>query len=366
MNHDDLFHSIYYTPEKEASFSGIKSLHKVAKKSDNRITEDETRKWLQKELTYSLHYPIRKHFKRNKIIASAPFELVQMDLCDMTEYASSNNNYRYILTAVDVFSKIGFAETLKNKEAQTVCDAVKSFIIIHKPHMIQTDLGTEFKNKIVMKMLRDSGIHLYFAYNKEIKASVVERFNRTLKDKMHRYFTSKGTRRYTNVLQQLVSSYNHTNHRSIGMKPIEVLNANPEDVFTKLYGVRTVRDTIAFPGVREPLIDIGSSVRVRYITGIMEKGYLPGYSDQVYTISKHVKGYPRIMYQVKDHEGNILPRKLYREDLQKVPIDTRYRVERVLRKRQAPDGTTEVRVKWLNFPSTSNSWVKEREIGDVS
>jgi len=71
-------------------------------------------------------------------------------------------------------------------------------------------------------MLRRHGIHFYTSENKDLKASVVERFNRTFKTKMYRYFTYANTRRYVVVLDDLVRSYNNTYHRSIGMAPIEV------------------------------------------------------------------------------------------------------------------------------------------------
>jgi len=64
----------------------------------------------------------------------------------------------------------------------------------------------------------------------DLKASVVERFNRTLKTKMYRYFTHANTRRYVDVLDDLVHTYNNTYHRSIGMAPVEVGPHNENDV----------------------------------------------------------------------------------------------------------------------------------------
>jgi len=66
--------------------------------------------------------------------------------------------------------------------------------------MLQSDKGTEFFNSTFQQMLRRHGIHFYTSENENIKASVVERFNRTLKTKMYRYFTFENTRRYTDVL----------------------------------------------------------------------------------------------------------------------------------------------------------------------
>ena len=71
-------------------------------------------------------------------------------------------------------------------------------------------------------MLRRRGIKFYTSENEDLKAAVVERFNRTLKTKMFRYFTHVNTRRYLDVLDDLLHSYNNTHHRSIGMAPSEV------------------------------------------------------------------------------------------------------------------------------------------------
>src|SRR6218665_2265865 len=85
-------------------------------------------------------------------------------------------------------------------------------------------------------MLRKNAIKFYTTENSDTKASVVERFNRTLKTKMWKYFTYKNNQRYIDVLQDLVHSYNNTYHRSINMTPTEV-NIEKEDYISKrLYG----------------------------------------------------------------------------------------------------------------------------------
>ena len=87
-------------------------------------------------------------------------------------------------------------------------------------------------------MLKAEGIHFYTT-NSEVKASIVERFNRTLKSRMRRYFTWKNTLKYIDVLPQLVKSYNHSYHRSIGMKPAEVNGRNESIVWKRLYTYTT-------------------------------------------------------------------------------------------------------------------------------
>ena len=76
---------------------------------------------------------------------------------------------------------------------------------------LRTDKGTEFINESFQQYLKKQGIQFYTAKN-EPKAAVVERVNRTLKSKLYRYFTGVTSLRYTDVLQDIVDSYNNTYH----------------------------------------------------------------------------------------------------------------------------------------------------------
>jgi len=101
--------------------------------------------------------------------------------------------------------------------------------------MLQTDKGTEFLNAMFQRMLAVNDIHWYSTENEDIKASVVERFNQTLKTKMLRYFTYKNLPRYIDVLPKLVASYNASYHRSIGVSPNEVNASNEDHVRKRLF-----------------------------------------------------------------------------------------------------------------------------------
>ena len=81
------------------------------------------------------------------------------------------------------------------------------------PNMVQSDEGTEFLNSTFQGKLKRCGIKFYTSKNEDLKVSVIERFNKTLKSKMYRYFTHKNTRRYVDVLDDMLHSYNNTQHR---------------------------------------------------------------------------------------------------------------------------------------------------------
>ena len=87
-------------------------------------------------------------------------------------------------------------------------------------------------------MLKRHDIKFYTSENEDIKAAIIERFNRTLKTKMYRYFTAKNTRRHVDVLPDLLHSYNQTYHRSIDMVPVEVDDTNEHMVRARLYPLK--------------------------------------------------------------------------------------------------------------------------------
>ena len=101
---------------------------------------------------------------------------------------------------------------LKSKTGLEVANALKKIFKERKPDKLWVDMGGEFYNREVQKL-----VSLYSTENEE-KSTVVERWNRTMKEKMFKYFSANSTRRYIDVLDELVEQYNNTKHSSIGIR----------------------------------------------------------------------------------------------------------------------------------------------------
>ena len=171
------------------------------------------------ELADELHKPIRRKFQKRVVFAKGVDEIWAADLVDMQSFSKYNNGFKYILMIIDVFSKYGWAIPLKTKNGIGVANALRTIFIKNKPPtMLWTDDGKEFFNKDVSKVLLKNHIKLYSTKNEE-KASVAERWNRTIKTQMWKYFSANNTKRYVDILQKLIDKYNNTKHRSIGCTP---------------------------------------------------------------------------------------------------------------------------------------------------
>ena len=205
--------------------------------------------------------------------------------------------------------------------------------------------------------MKKEEIQLYNTYN-ETKASVVERVIRTLKTRMWRYFTAKKTMRYIDVLQDLVDSYNKSKHRSIQKKPMNVTQKNEREVWHTLYGEREKEGPVNYK------FEVGDQVRISKMKRTFEKGYLPNFSKEIFTVSQQIPRHPPV-YKLKDYDQEELSGTFYNEELQKViKEDDVYEVEKVLKTR-GKGKNKEVFVKWLGYPAKFNSWIPASEVKDI-
>ena len=312
-----------------------------------------------KQDTYTLHKPIRRHFRRNRVIVGGIDHQWLMDLADMQSMQKFNNGYRYLLVCIDMFSKYAWVVPLKNKTGLSLVEAFKIILASGcKSEKIITDQGREFFNKHFKALLKDEDIELYNTYN-ETKASVVERLIRTLKTRMWRYFTAKKTMRYIDMLPDLVYSYNHSVHRSIKTRPADVTADNEKQVWRTLYDHNDDVKHVKYK------FKIGDQVRISKMKRKFEKGYLPNFSKEIFTISKQVPHDPPI-YKLKDYDGEELKGTFYNKELQKViKSDDVYEVEKMLKKRSR-GRNVQYLVKWLGYPNKFNSWVAASEINLIS
>ena len=202
-----LLESIYFEPSNEGSFGGVQRLYKKAKTLQKTIQKHDIIKFLKNQDAYTHHKDIIRKFPRQAVIVSGIDSQWQADLVVLPDLIAYNDGYVNILTVIDIFSKYAWAIPLKDKTANGI---IKAFHFIfstsnRKPQKLQTDKGTEFINESFKNFLQTNGVQ-FFTTESELKASVVERFNRTLKTRMWRYFNYKNTKRYIDVLDLFLES----------------------------------------------------------------------------------------------------------------------------------------------------------------
>ena len=353
-----LLHSLFYDVTQPSAYTGKANVFRAAKRALSSITRADVDRWFEDQLSYTVHKPVRARFERNKTIVKSIDEQWQVDLCDMQSKSGDNDDNAYILTCIDCFSKYAWAEPLQQKTADNIIKAMsRIFSSGRKPQRLQTDKGSEFTNAKVQAFLRKHKIH-FFTTDSDKKASIVERFNRTLKNRMFKYFTNENTYRYVDVLQALVDGYNGTYHRSIKMQPRQVQRIHQPVIRQRLYGKEKKYRLKSYK------YNIGDWVRVSKQRVTFAKGYLPGWSEEIFVIRKRSRQRQPVYY-LRDLKNENLIGAFYEPELQRVREPTEYRVEKVLRSRTKSGGVKEYLVKWKGWDSSFNSWVKATDVREL-
>ena len=218
------------------------------------------------------------------------------------------------------------------------------------PNVVQFDEGKEFYNVGIRNLLKSHDVD-YFSTQSDKKAAIVERFNRTSKTMMWKYFYGKGTYNWVDALDELTKNYNNTKHGSILMKPRDVNKTNENLVWVTLYSSPLGKLPL-------PKFKVGDTVRVSRYKSIFGKGYEANFTEEIFKVKRVLRGDPTV-YELEDHEGEPIIGKFYEEELSAVnKKDNMYRVEKILRKKNGM-----ALVKWLGYDS--RSWVPIEEIKDI-
>ena len=339
----------YRDPTAPGSLGGVARFSRAQKLPIGKV-----RKTLERDLGYTLHKPRRRHFPTLPVMVFGIDEQWAADLIEVINIAKSNRGYRYLLTVIDVFSKYAWVEPIKSKTGQDVTAAFEKILKRsqgRQPQNLQTDDGKEFYNKHFQALMKGKSIH-HFSTRGDSKASVVERFNRTLKERLYRYFTIKNTLTFLPMLQDLVLGYNRSYHRSIKMAPERVNAHNEEDVWGNLYAKRLNGKRL------KPKFKVNDRVRLNKKFRTFKKGYLPGWTEEVFIVSRVVPG-SVVTYKIKEMDDTPLEGTFYSQDLQKVTVsdDDLYRVEKVLKRKG-----NKLLVRWKGWPDKYDSWIDKKDI----
>ena len=145
-----------------------------------------------------------------------------------------NHGTTFLLTAIDVFTKVTWCVPLKNKSATSLVTALKSTFTKGWPKTLQTYKGLAFLNRSVQALLKKYGIHHFSTHNEETKASIVERFDRTLNTRMWRYCDETPDVAIHGRPSGLCVVVQRHPHCSIGMAPSLVSAKNQEEAWQRL------------------------------------------------------------------------------------------------------------------------------------
>ena len=276
----------------------------------------------QQQLAKEVFSPRITKFRRQRIIPLYKDETWSADLIDKSSLSKYNNNYKFILTVIDIFTKYAWTIPLKNKSGLSITNGFKIALSENpqggsepkKPEKLWVDRGSEFYNKIFKSLLKEygtgkaaSGIELYSTYS-DLKAVFIERFNRTFLHIINKPMFINGDGNWVNILNDAVVTYNKNIHSTINMTPVDASN-NPDKV-KYTFRVKNIK----------PKLNVGDYVRNVDKRNIFSKVYTSNWNRELFKVNEVLKPQPPTN-KIADMDGEIIEGKYYEQELLKSEFD---------------------------------------------
>ena len=234
----------------------------------------------QQLLAKEVFSPQITKFRRERIIRFYKDETWSAGLIDKSSLSKYNNNYKFILTVIDIFTKYACTIPLNNKFGLSIINGFKIVLGEHpqggtehrNPEKLWVDRASEFYNKTFKFLLKEYETKLYSTYS-DLKAVFTERFNRTFLHIVNKTMFINGDGNWVNILNDAVITYNNNIHSTINMTPVDASN-NPDKVkYSFIY--RNIK----------PKLKVGDYVRNADKRNIFSKGYASNWNRELFKIN---------------------------------------------------------------------------------
>ena len=346
----------YRQPGHPAAFSGETQLLR-------HYPKENAKHFLSTVDSYTRHRAAKKPRFRNPVYVYDTRELIQVDLADVGALADYNSNTKFLLLAIDTFSRKAWLKPLVSKSGLVVTAAMRSILDEmgeKKVIRILTDNGKEFLNAPFQSLLKKYNIR-HNTSTSEVKAPHIERFTGTLKRLMHMYMTENETRKYLDQLDALLITYNSRWHRAIDMTPNEADKPEHRDKVIAILNRKRYGPIAQRRGKIDPQFKIGDIVRLRIHGSVFRKGHEETFTGEMFRIKNVLNNLPITQYEVETYNGDeVIKGSFYASELQ-LCSNPLFKVEKVISTRRR-NGQLQHFVKWLHFDDQYNEWINASDI----
>jgi transposase InsO family protein len=347
---------IYFTPKEGASFTSPSALlSEVKRRGKYKFSIHQIQDYISEFESYTLARQRRQKFKKIPFVLKYLYQMVQIDLVDMSKFSKENDNMKYWLTLIDCFSRKAYIHPIKDKKTETVTNAFLNIVknIPYKIYSTHSDLGSEFTSKLFRKTLKDLEIEQIFAFS---HSSIIERFHRTIKSKINRYFIYKNTFKYIDILDLLLNSYNNTHHRAINLRPNDITRKNQFEVYQYIISKHPK------PSIKAYKLKLNEAVRISFERRVFDREMGERFSRETFKIRKRYRHYNINLYMIDDCNSDIIIGSWYENELQSVreKVENLYEIESILKQR----GNMAL-VKWRYYPEKCATNIPISQIKNV-
>ena len=273
-NWEKYLKEIYLDPSHPASFGSPERLYKIVKKEGKyKLSHSQIKKWIQKQQSYSLNKNVKRSFQRGRVVVEGIDDQFDIDLASLIYYANENDGYKYLLVVIDIFSRYGWVEPLKDKTAKEIVNAFDKILQEGRiPKRLRSDAAKDFTSEKFQNYVKSKNITHFVTHN-EKQANYVERFIKTIKNKIFKYMVEKNSPRYIEVLPKIVHSYNRTWHSGIRSEPINVNKTNEKQLWWQMYWPKEPYDPKKKKHEVKYTFKIGDRVRTTFLRRPFQREY---------------------------------------------------------------------------------------------
>jgi hypothetical protein len=334
IDSEKILYKIYYT---DLNFDGVDELYRKAKLQNKNIKKDDVREWLKRQ-SVTQQTQAQPQFKKTefKPIYSDDIYSYQLDLTFLPKYKYENDKKYVLFTAININSRYAYAYYSKNKKTESIIKMLDKFL--DNANVINTvtcDMGSEYTNDEVKAWFKKHEITVFYVLNDSHKLGIINRFHRTLKSKLNKYFIANNTVRWIDVIDKIILNYNNTINTGIGYTPKQASNHMIQSILINEAIDKTKRIE---NDNKEENINIGDRCRLLNKTKLFDKQQSK-YSNEIYTITKIKKNTVDVKNN-KDEKLNVkktdilIVKEVDYEILNDVKpkVEKEYKIKRVLKK----------------------------------
>lgn len=226
----DKLKELFYNPK--TGYVSLTTLYQYNKNYNLGLTKKDITDWYHEQHVNQIYKQNNKIVENYNHIVSPLNEpgILQSDLMDLKRFYKNNGGMRYLLNIIDVYSRYAWTFPIPDKRPVSIAPYIETVLKKLNKHFYKTftvDKGSEYQGEVLEILLKyNTKKYTNDPHSLEAKhiTSVVERYNRTLLNKIKKYMTSNDTLNYIDVIDDLVYNYNHSYHSSIKMKPVDKLD----------------------------------------------------------------------------------------------------------------------------------------------
>lgn len=352
---------IYYNIKSPVSFSGINKLYQYVKiNSKLDFTKTDIKRWLAEQDTYTINRPVKEKFKRPRVLGFHKNYMWHVDTAYLNKWPMENNGYKYFVLFTDILSHYAYAVPLKTLTADEMVSAMQKVFSQAKPQYLFSDLGVEYRNLKVEKLLKDLKIKQIFTNGSVKKAILAERLIKTIKSKIFKILFDKQNNNWLSILPDVIASYNSAVHSSIKVSPNKALTLSD----SKLFEAQYERDFDKEPDkVERYRFNINDKVRISRLRNPFSREYDQTFTEEFFLITNRFRKSNIVYYTLKDLGNSNIQGLFQNNELTLVHEEEgkKYKIETVLGKKKIRN-VPHLLVKWVGWGKKFNSYIPETEL----